>query len=192
MPLWTALILALSWAAGPAAAAEPPAFSLVILQETRLTDHQTGAVVGRARPYEALHFLDRRGDFFLALWPSPEGRPRQVLLPAALAAKVWGPPDKHHKRLERIRRVDFPPGLKRRLMSGRIQECDGMLPVEMAWGRPQRSFMVNYVADEQHFVYLGQGVKPLLLRFVGGALKPPLPAATLAEAWRVESPTSPR
>lgn len=192
MPLLAALLLALSWAAPSAAAGgQPPAFSVVILRETPLRD-QAGAVVGRARPYEALPFLGRRGDHFLALWPSPEGKTRQVRLPAALAAKVLAPPEKHHKRLARIRRANLPAGLKRRLMSGRIQEGDDMPRVEMAWGRPQRSFMVNYIADEQHFVYLGQGVNPLLLRFVAGALEGPLPAATLAEAWRVESPTTPR
>ena len=52
--------------------------------------------------------------------------------------------------------------------------------------------MVNYINDEQHFVYLTPRAKPVLLRFVAGALEGPLPASTRAAAAQVESPSGPR
>lgn len=199
MHRWTALALALLLAAWPVAAADkhstiasrPPAFSAVVLKETNLRD-ATGAVLARPRPYDVLLFIEPKGKDWLVRWQKQNGRDHQGLLSSNAAALVLGPPAKHTSRLGRIRKANLPPKIKSRLMAGRINEGDDMLRVEMAWGRPERSFMINYISDEQHFVYLTPGGKPVILRFVAGALEGPLPAHTRAAAAQVESPTHPR
>lgn len=199
MPSWTALTLALLLAAWPAAAedARPakaphqPEFSAVILQETSLRD-ATGAALTQLRPYAALPFLTSSGQDLLVLWRDDTGKNRQARLSSSAAALVLGSPSKHLRRLKRIQKANLPPEIKSRLMAGRIAQGDNMWQVEMAWGLPERSFMVNYFNDEQHFVYLTPRGKPILLRFVAGALQGPLPASTRAAAAQVESPLSPR
>jgi hypothetical protein len=199
MPIWTALALALLLAASPAAAGEkhpaqappPPTFSVVVHTNTDLRDF-SGAVLAKARPYDVFSFLGPRGNDLLVLWQDDKGHTRHARLAAKAAAVVLGPPIEHMRRLSRLRRANLAPKIKSRLMAGCIAQGDSMWQVEMAWGTPQRSFMVNYFSDEQHFVYLTPHGKPVLLRFVAGALKSPLPACTRAAAAQVESPTSPR
>lgn len=98
-------------------------------------------------------------------------------LPVKEAALVSGPVPLHAGRLARLRAANLPPELKRRLAAGRLQKGDNLWWAELAKGKPQRSFMVNYINDEQHYVYLTPG-GPVLLRFVGGRLQeaPPSPA----------------
>lgn len=94
--------------------------------------------------------------------------------PAKLAV-LPGPALAHQARLARIAGAGLEPPLALRLMKGIIQKGDSMQQVEMAWARPQRSFMVNLAFDEQHFIYLGRTAKPIILRFKDGRLVPPLP-----------------
>lgn len=89
--------------------------------------------------------------------------------PAAAVALVPGPAALHAPRLARLKRANLPPALKRRLAAGHLQKGDNFWLAELAWGKPQRSFMVNHINDEQHYVYLRPG-GPVLLRFVGGRL----------------------
>lgn len=112
--------------------------------------------------------------------PQVSGRGRVGLialakLPAKDAALVSGPVPLHAERLARLRAANLPPELRRRLAAGRLQKGDNLWWAELAWGKPQRSFMVNYINDEQHYVYLTPS-GPVLLRFVGGRLQeaPPL------------------
>jgi len=98
-------------------------------------------------------------------------------LPAKDAALVSGPVPLHAGRLARLRAANLPPELKRRLAAGRLQKGDNLWWAELAWGKPQRSFMVNYINDEQHYVYLTPG-GPVLLRFVGGRLQEAPPSPT--------------
>ncbi|MFH2126695.1 MAG: hypothetical protein ABIK12_09265 [Pseudomonadota bacterium] len=98
-------------------------------------------------------------------------------LPAKDAALVSGPVPLHAKRLARLRAANLPQELKRRLAAGRLQKGDNLWWAELAWGKPQRSFMVNYINDEQHYVYLTPG-GPVLLRFVGGRLQEAPPSPT--------------
>jgi hypothetical protein len=195
MRVWTAISLALFlMATGPAAAeskygsnAQPKSFySVVILQPTYLRD-DTGSAMAQLKPYEVFRLRETSGEDLLIPWQDGTGR-----LSSKSAAVVLGPPEKHVSRLKRIRQAIYSDQIKARLMAGRIKEGDDMWKVEMAWGRPERSFMVNYINDEQHFVYLTPKGKPVLLRFVGGALKGPLPASTRSAAAQVESPSSPR
>jgi hypothetical protein len=111
--------------------------------------------------------------------PAP-GREAEVglmawgLVPAEAAARLSGPASFHQKRLARLREANLPPGVKLRLLAGRIEKGDNLWRVKLAWGDPQRSVMVNYLSDEQHFIYL-RPERPVILRFVGGHLVPPLP-----------------
>ena len=104
----------------------------------------------------------------------PEGSAQVSLsalgwLPVGAAVLLPGPATLHAKRLARLARAAYPASVKARLAAGRIARGDDFWRVEMAWGLPQRSFMVNYLSDEQHYVYLRpQG--PVLLRFQGGRL----------------------
>ncbi len=95
------------------------------------------------------------------------------LVPAQAAAVLSGPASVHQKRLTRLKTANLPPEVKMRLLAGRIQEGDNLWWVQLAWGKPQRSFMVNYLSDEQHYIYLRPG-RPIILRFVGGRLIPPI------------------
>ncbi len=99
--------------------------------------------------------------------------------PEALAV-LPGPARAHYSRLARLRRCHLPPAVVKRLMRGLIKEGDSLWHVEMAWGLPQRSFMVNLLDDEQHFIYLKRGPRPIILRFKAGMLVPPLPATGTA------------
>ena len=198
MPRWRALTLALLLLAGPAAAAEKPdsqaakpVFSAVVLQKAVLRG-AGGAVIAQLQPYDVLQLSVLGRDDIQVLWQDGQGRARQASLAAEAAAIVLGAPAAHQSRLQRIRQAVLPPGIKSRLMAGRIEPGDDMWRVEMAWGRPERSFMVNYLCDEQHFVYLTPGGKPVILRFVGGALAGPLSGHTRAAAAQVESPQRPR
>jgi len=98
-------------------------------------------------------------------------------LPADKALPLEGPAALHAARLARLKKAYLPSALKARLAAGRIKKGDNFWEVEMAWGRPQRTFMVNYISDEQHYIYLGPGGR-VLLRFKGGHLdrNPPHPA----------------
>lgn len=197
MSRWTALTLALLLAAWPAAAAgkstgqAPQVFSAVVLQDTGLRD-AGGAVIAKLKPYDVLPLSAPSGAELLVLWQDSKSQSHEARLDAGAAALVLGPPEAHTSRLKRIRNANLPPEIKSRLMAGRIKQGDDMWRVEMAWGRPERSFMINYLSDEQHFVYLTPGGKPVILRFVAGALEGPLPGNTRAAAAQVESPTSPR
>lgn len=99
-------------------------------------------------------------------------------VPAKDAALVPGPASLHAPRLARLRKANLPPELKRRLASGRLQKGDNLWWAELAWGKPQRSFMVNYISDEQHYVYLHPS-GPVLLRFVSGRLQQAPPQAAI-------------
>jgi hypothetical protein len=111
-------------------------------------------------------------------------------LPSEAVALLSGPASAHAPRLARLREANLPAGLKRRLAAGRIKKGDNFWWVELAWGRPQRSFMVNYISDEQHYVYLSPG-RPVLLRFVGGRLSEAPPPAGPGGA-KVANPPSHR
>jgi|GEM_PF-1604307 len=116
--------------------------------------------------------------------PAPGAQARVGVLawgtvPAERAVLLAGPAAAHAERLRRLGSAPLPAETKARLLAGRIAPGDSLWLVQLAWGRPQRSFMVNYLNDEQHYVYLTpQG--PVLLRFKGGHLIPPLPAGGLA------------
>lgn len=97
------------------------------------------------------------------------------LAPGAFAP-LPGPARAHRERLARLATANVDPATARRLMAGIIQQGDTFWLVELAWGRPQRSFMVDLIMDEQHYIYLGRGPKPIILRFEGGRLVPPLPS----------------
>lgn len=99
-----------------------------------------------------------------------------ALAPASAVALVPGPATLHAPRLARLERANLAPALKRRLAGGRLQKGDNFWLAELAWGKPQRSFMVNHINDEQHYVYLRPG-GPVLLRFVGGRLTTAPPEA---------------
>ncbi len=88
---------------------------------------------------------------------------------------VPGPVSIHHRRLKRLAASRLPRRLTERLLAGRVEVGDSMWLVEMALGMPQRSFMVNYFKDEQHYVYLRPGGVSILLRFKEGRLAGPLP-----------------
>lgn len=97
-------------------------------------------------------------------------------VPRQGALVLPGPAVGHAARLARLKQANLPAALKARLAAGRLKKGDDFWQVELAWGRPQRSFMVNYLSDEQHYVYLlPQG--PVLLRFKGGRLAEAPPGA---------------
>jgi hypothetical protein len=115
-------------------------------------------------------------------------------------------PDRTRQRLQRLQRTELGLQTCLRLLEGRIQENDSPWLVELAWGPPQRRFMVNLFHDEEHFVYLRPGQEPVLLRFVGGRLGvrpgeslpaaapggPTAPASAPTSAAPVERLTPPR
>lgn len=112
--------------------------------------------------------------------PAPGAQARVGLMawgyvPAGQAVLLSGPAAAHRRRLARLQQASLPPAIKARLLAGHLAAGDNLWLVQLAWGRPQRSFMVNYLNDEQHYVYLRPG-GPVLLRFQGGRLVPPLPA----------------
>jgi hypothetical protein len=144
-------------------------------------------VAGRTERGQVLRLLGREPGRLLVR--GPEGGPAR--LPAEAAAVVAGPPEAHRPRIARILRSGLPRPVADRLLAGRIQKGDHMFQVEMAWGRPDRSFMVNYFSDEQHFVYLTPG-GPVLLRLQAGRLGHEPPAPTLGRAGAVERPSGPR
>ena len=165
------LILAL---ATPALSApdKSPAFCAVVLEPCPLRSPE-GAPLGKARPFWALDLVGKKGDYLLVRAPRGSGL---ALMPRQGAAVVLGTAQSQRRRLERLKRAGLDQERTRRLMAGRIQVGDTLRQVELAWGRPQRSFMVNLIFDEQHYVYLLPGRRPVLLRFKGGLLAPPLDA----------------
>ncbi|BEQ16377.1 hypothetical protein [Desulfoferula mesophila] len=111
-------------------------------------------------------------------------------IPSEDAALVPGPAALHASRLARLQTANLPTGLKRRLASGRLEKGDNLWWAELAWGKPQRSFMVNYINDEQHYVYLTPA-GPVLLRFVGGRLQE-VPGSAARQGAKVANPSTHR
>ncbi|MCB2225319.1 MAG: hypothetical protein KQH53_01485 [Desulfarculaceae bacterium] len=109
-------------------------------------------------------------------------------LPRAAGVPLPGPAARHADRLAKLKAADLPPARKARLAAGHIEKGDDFWTVELAWGRPQRSFMVNYLSDEQHYVYL-LPTGPVLLRFKGGHLAETPPAAASIPAKVANPPT---
>lgn len=109
-------------------------------------------------------------------------------VPRAAALVLPGPAARHAARLAKLRAADLPPKRRARLAAGQIKTGDDFWTVELAWGRPQRSFMVNYLSDEQHYVYL-LPTGPVLLRFRGGRLAEAPPATAPAPAKVANPPT---
>jgi hypothetical protein len=185
-----ALALAAALAAGwPAAAASPPASeprTAVVTQPAELAA-PGGSSRGRVRRGQTLRLLGRRNGRLVV--EAPQGG--EALLPAGAAAVVAGQPAAHRRRVARILGSPLGRRLADRLLAGRIQKGDHMFQVEMAWGRPDRSFMVNYFSDEQHYVYLSPG-GPVLLRMKAGRLDHDPPAPTLRRPASVESLPGPR
>ncbi len=125
--------------------------------------------------------------------PSVGGRGRVglralAMVPAGATVLAPGPASGHRARLARLRQANLPPGLKRRLAAGRLEKGDNFWWAELAWGKPQRSFMVNYVNDEQHYVYLRPG-GAVLLRFVSGRLQEAPPSAAPGGGQVANPPT---
>ncbi|MFH1033334.1 MAG: hypothetical protein V1806_02410 [Pseudomonadota bacterium] len=179
-----AWLSALAWPA-PAAAAESqtPPGTVVVLEQAQLSD-QAGADLGQARPGQALELLGQEAQ---RVWVRLEqGQP--AWLPAWAAAVLPGPPDRQAPRLARLAGAPLGPSLRRRLLAGCIEIGDSPWLVELAWGRPWRSYMVNLFRDEEHLVYRDQAGRPVLLRFKGGRLEPPPPR----QACAVESYPSAR
>lgn len=184
---WVLLLLAALLGAGAQAAqghAQPQ--SVVVVRPSQLSDLQ-GRVLGQVQPCTALEYLGAR-DQLLAV---RLGQGETAYLPSQAALILPGPPEAHAERLERLERSGLGEQTLARLLAGRIEENDSTWLVELAWGRPQRRFMVNLFYDEEHLVYLRPGREPVLLRFRGGRLTPPLPAATLDPA-PVETSSPPR
>lgn len=102
---------------------------------------------------------------------SPAGRPARLARAQALLLREE--PEQVRQRLARLERAGLGTETCLRVLEGRIQENDSQWLVEMAWGPPQRRFMVNLFYDEEHFVYLRPGREPWLLRFKGGRLAAP-------------------
>ena len=96
-------------------------------------------------------------------------------VPRSKVRVVPGPISIHRQRLRRLVAAALPKALTERLLAGKVRVGDSMWLVEMALGMPQRSFMVNYFRDEQHYVYLRPGGVSILMRFKGGKLVGPLP-----------------
>jgi hypothetical protein len=184
--LWAlALILILACPA-PGAGEQPspsPARTAVILEPTPLTSPD-GAILGAAAPGEALELAGQEGSRLRVRLG--DGQP--AWLEAAAAAIMRGAPPEQASRLARLAAAHLSPSLRRRLLSGLIAPGDSPWEVELAWGRPWRSYMVNLFRDEEHYVYRDQAGGPILLRFKGGRLEPPLPRQALA----VESSFAPR
>ncbi len=158
--------------AAPGARAGGVAYCAVVLESCPLRD-AAGAPLGRVEPFSVLDLVKVKGEYLVVRAPSGRGL---ALLPRHQAALVLGRARDQRRRLRRLREAGLDPRRTRRLMAGRIRVGDTLRQVELAWGRPQRSFMVNLVFDEQHYVYLLPGRRPVLLRFKAGRLAPPLPA----------------
>ncbi len=156
----------------PGARAGGPAYCAVVLESCPLRD-PAGAPLGMVEPFSALDLVEKRGERLLVRAPRGRGL---ALLPRDKAAVVLGTAQSQRRRLARLKGAGLGPERTRRLMAGRIQVGDTLRQVELAWGRPQRSFMVNLIFDEQHYVYLLPGRRPVLLRFKAGLLAPPLAA----------------
>ena len=146
----------------------------VLLQKTTLKDLQ-GSVKTELPAFTPLKLIAPKGPDLHVISPAAEkGRPREGYIPASSAVLVPGRASSHKKRLLRIKKTILPQKEKIRLAKGIIRKGDTFPLVEMAWGKPQRSFMVNYFSDEEHYVYFRPEGK-VLLRFKGGFLSPPLP-----------------
>lgn len=171
------LALCLAWAA-PAWGVEESPYSVVVPEQAPVFD-RAGEVMGQVPGYSAWPLLEHHGQRLLIAWgPGPQDQPRPAWLAAKQATVLAGPVAGHAKRLKRLKQVNLPQSIKRRLLAGRIQRGDTMRKVELAWGIPQRSFMVNYFSDEQHYIYFRPNGQKVLLRFVGGVLNqepPPSP-----------------
>jgi hypothetical protein len=155
----------------------------VILEQAFLTSPD-GVNLGVAALGQALELAGQEGS---RLWVRlADGRP--AWLEATAAAIMPGAPPEQASRLARLAAAPLSPSLRRRLLSGLIAPGDSPWQVELAWGRPWRSYMVNLFRDEEHYVYRDQTGGPILLRFKGGRLEPPLPRQALA----VESSLAPR
>lgn len=113
--------------------------------------------------------------------PAP-GHPVQLLvawwgrLPAADAVALPGLAAWQAARLARLAVARVPGPVRERLLAGRLVEGDDMWRATLAWGQPQRRFMVNHLQDEEHFVYIWPGWRPVYLSFKSGGLVrvPPL------------------
>ncbi len=181
------------WAAGAAlglALLAPPAWAggletatAVVLEPAPLSTPE-GQELPPAAPGQALELLERRGPRLLV--GLPQGQ--RAWLSATAAAVFPGPPGQQAPRLARLAAAPFSQPLRRRLLAGRIAAGDSQWQVELAWGRPWRSYMVNLFRDEEHYISRDQAGNPLMLRFKEGRLEPPLPRESLA----VESSPSPR
>lgn len=109
------------------------------------------------------------------LWsPKPGAAAQKGFLPKEAVCLLPGAPAQHKKRIALLKKAGLKKGLADRLLAGRIKAGDFFNYVEMAWGKPQRSFMVNYFQDEQHYVYFRPNGKKVLLRFKNGRLVSPV------------------
>lgn len=175
-----AALLILFCLAAPSAAQDLPPRTVVVLLDDSLYDGP-GRELAPAEVFSALALVGREGE-----WLKVETSPGNLAwLPVQAAAILPGPPSAHRERLARLGRAPLDAATARRLAQGLIQEGDSQWLVEMAWGRPWRSFMVNRFQDEEHYVYQGDSARPILLRFKGGRLIHPFPA-------QLESPPPPR
>ena len=99
---------------------------------------------------------------------------KKAACPKTLFCLLPGGPAIHQKRIALLKKANLEKKLADRLLAGRIKAGDFFNYVEMAWGKPQRSFMVNYFQDEQHYVYFRPGGDKVLLRFKNGRLVNPV------------------
>lgn len=183
---WFALLLAMALALSCAPAFAGAGEHCVVLSAPAVLRDQAGRELGRAPAYSAWPLLKKEGGRLMLAWrPKPGAPARRAWLPAGAGAVLPGSPADHAKRLARLAAANLPAGIKARLAAGRIEPGDTMRKVEMAWGMPQRSFMVNYINDEQHYVYFRPDGGKVLLRFKGGLLAGPPPPP-------LESPQPPR
>lgn len=174
MPALARLLLTLALLAGSAGAAlaTPPAQTAVFWRSASLTD-PAGAPAGQAAPFSAHKLLGHQDGWLLL--ELADGR--QARAGAADALVLPGAPADHRARLMRLAQARPAPELGRRLAAGDLAAGDGQRQVELAWGRPWRSYMVNLFQDEEHYVYRGPDGQPILLRFKAGRLDGPPPAA---------------
>lgn len=180
------LILALASAALAAAQEQAPpsmARTAVVLETSPLTTPD-GAELGAASPGQALEVVGQEAGRLLVRLPGGQ----EAWLPAASMAVFAGAPAEHAPRLARLAAANVTQPLRQRLLAGRIAPGDSQWQVELAWGRPWRSFMVNLFRDEEHYVYRAPGGASLLLRFKGGRLE----ALPERETLAVESSPPPR
>lgn len=186
LPILLALLLALAGPALAAAQEQAPAsaaLTAVVLEAAPLTTPD-GGDLGSAKPGQALEVVGRERERLLVRLPGGQ----QAWLPAASAAVFAGPPAEHAPRLARLAAANVSGPLRQRLLAGRIAVGDSQWQVELAWGRPWRSFMVNLFRDEEHYVYRAPEGAALLLRFKGGQLE----ALPQRDSLAVESSPPPR